>query len=61
MIHHNTHVVEVTEESAEKVKMIVSTNEGIILGEFSIAKHPEQTADEAAQGAYNSAYGKVGG
>jgi hypothetical protein len=59
MIYHEGHTVEITEVTETRVEMRVFSPSQLI-GEFFIEKLPETSAEEAAQEAYNSAYGKVG-
>lgn len=59
MIYHEGHNVEITEVSETRIVMRVSS-QSQLLGEFFIDKLPETSAEEAAQTAYDSAYGKVG-
>lgn len=60
MIHHEGHTVEITEVSETRVEMRVFGTSEQLIGEFLIDKLPEASAEEAAQAAYNSAYGKAG-
>ena len=59
MIHHEGHTVEITEVSETRIEMRVFSPSQMV-GEFFIEKTPETSAEEAAQVAYDSAYGKVG-
>jgi hypothetical protein len=59
MIHHEGHTVEITKVSETRIELrVFSPNQ--MVGEFFIDKLPETSAEEAAQSAYDSAYGKVG-
>lgn len=58
MNHHSTHTVEVITIDEARAEMRVSSTGGQLLGEFFIAKLPEQTAEEVAQSTYNSVYGE---
>lgn len=58
MNHHSTHTVEVTEVDGARVEMRVLSSGGQLLGEFFMAKLPEQSAEEVAQTTYNSVYGE---
>ena len=54
------HKVEITEsESKEEVTLKVFNQNDVLLSEFFINKLPEVSAEEAAQQAYDAAYGKV--
>jgi hypothetical protein len=54
------HKVEITEsENKEEVTLKVFNLNGVLLSEFFIKKLPDVTAEEVAQEAYASAYGKV--
>lgn len=59
MIYHEGRTVEITEVSETRIEMRVFS-QSQLLGEFFIDKNADTPAEDAAQEAYNSAYGKVG-